>query len=154
MARLDRAFGVLLGVLLVGPASAQDASVTEVAVAALSTERKAIVADRMQLSEPEAREFWPTYNEYLAAHEGLTRQLADLVGKLAREFETLDDETANELLGSYHEFRKDRLDLRWKTATKLRKKLGAKRAGRFYQLENKLDTLTDMDLVENVPLVE
>lgn len=154
MAPHHRTFAVLFSVLLVAPASAQDASVTEVAVAALSTERKAIVADRMQLSEQEAQEFWPTYNEYLGEHDELTRQLAGLVGRLAREFETLDDETANELLGSYHAFRKDRLELRWKTAKKLRKQLGAKRAGRFYQLENKLDTLTDMDLVKTVPLVE
>ena len=124
------------------------------ALEALSKERKVIVADRMQLGEEEARGFWPIYNEYLDAHGELTRRLSELVQTLGREFETLDDETADELLNGYHDFRKERLELRWKTAKKLRKELGPKRAGRFYQLENKLDTLTDMDLVKAVPLVE
>ena len=148
------ALAVLLGVLLAAPAPAQNANVTEVALAGLSTERKAIVADRMQLGEQEAENFWPIYNEYLDARMDLTRKLRELVETLGREFETLDDETADELLKDYHAFREDRLELRWKTAKKLRKELGPKRAGRFYQLENKLDTLTDMDLVKAVPLVE
>lgn len=135
-------------------AAAQDSSATEVALAAMSMERKAIVADRMQLTEEEAREFWPIYNEYLHEHEELTKRLGEIVRRLAREFETLDDETANDLLKSYHEFREDRLAQRWKATKKLRGKLGAKRAGRFYQIENKLDTIADMDLVKNVPLVE
>jgi len=144
----------LLAVLLATPAAAQDPSVSEVALAAISLERKAIVADRMQLTEEEGEEFWPIYNDYLSKHQDLTKRLGELVRQLAREFETLDDETTNDLLERYHEFREGRLELRWKTTKKLRKKIGAKRAGRFYQLENKLDTLADMDLVKTVPLVE
>jgi hypothetical protein len=144
----------LLAVLLAAPMAAQDPGVREVALAAVSMERKAIVADRMQLTEAEGQEFWPIYNAYLGKHEELTRRLGDLVRQLARDFETLDDAKANDLLERYHEFREDRLELRWKTSKKLRKKIGARRAGRFYQLENKLDTLADMDLVANVPLVE
>lgn len=145
---------MLLAGLLANPTVAQDSSVAEVALAAMSVERKAIVADRMQLTEEEGREFWPLYNEYLREHEDLTKRLAEIVRRLAREFESLDDETANDLLESYHEFRKDRLERRWRTTRKLRGKLGAKRAGRFYQIENKLDTLADMELVKSVPLVE
>ena len=120
----------------------------------MSMERKAIVADRMQLTEPEAQAFWPIYNEYLEEHAKLTKELGELVETLGREFGDLDEATADELLDRFHAFRKDRLDARWDAAKKLRKKLGAKRAGRFYQLENKLDILADMDLVKTVPLVE
>ena len=141
-------------VLLAMPAVAQEVSVAEVALSAMSTERKAIVADRMRLTNEEARAFWPIYDDYLHDHEDLTRRLGEIVRQLGREFETLDDETALDLLTSYHEFREDRLELRWETAKKLRKKLGAKRAGRLYQIENKLDTMSDMDLVRVVPLVD
>ena len=154
MPRYRTALAPLLAALLAAPAAGQSTGVAEVALTALSTERKAIVADRMELTQKEAAEFWPVYTKYLTAHEELTRKLAGLVQRLAAEFEDLDDAAADELLQEYHEFRKDRIDLRYETAKKLRKKLGAKRAGRFYQLENKLDTLTDMDLVKVVPLVE
>ena len=144
----------LLIALLAASAQAQSSGFSEVALSALSMERKAIVVDRMELTERESGEFWPIYSEYLSAHEDLTRELGGLVRRLAIEFHTLDDDTATELLGRYHEFRRERLELRYKTAKKLRKKLGGKLAGRFYQLENKLDTLTDMDLVKAVPLIE
>ena len=144
---------LLLSLLASASAFAQERSLQEVAVAVASAERKAIIADRMQLDEEESREFWPIYNEYLDAHQALDEKLGELLRTLAREFETLDDETADRLLEDYHEFREERLALRWKTARKLRKKFGAKRAGRFYQIENKLDTMTDMELVKAVPLV-
>ncbi len=149
-----RCVAFLFAALLATPTAAQDSSVVEVAVAAMSLERKATVADNMKLTEEESGEFWPIYNEYLGEHEDLTKRLREIILQLAREFETLDDETMNGLLERYHEFRKDRLELRWKTAKELRKKIGGKRAGRLYQIENKLDTIMDMDIVKNVPLVE
>ena len=91
-------FAILFGVLLAAPAAAQDADVTEVALEALSKERKVIVADRMQLGEEEARGFWPIYNEYLDAHGELTRRLSELVQTLGREFETLDEESPTRTL--------------------------------------------------------
>jgi predicted RNase H-like nuclease (RuvC/YqgF family) len=154
MASLRHALACALFSLLAIPAVAQDPSLVQVALTAASMERKAVVADRMQLSEEESREFWEIYNEYLQKHEKLNQELAGLLQTLAREFETLDDRTAKDLLKDYHEFRKDRLDLRWRTVKKLQKTLSAKRAARLYQIENKLDTLADMELVKGVPLVE
>lgn len=147
-------FVLVLAALLATPASAQESGAQEVALASLSTQRRAVIADRMQLTEEQAREFWPIYNAYLDKHESLTRELGEIVRQLAVEFEALDEDTANDLLERYHEFREERLALRWKTSKRLRREIGAKRAGRFYQIENKLDTLADMDLVENIPLVE
>ncbi len=144
----------LAGLVLAAAAFAQDRSTAEVALAAMSTQRKAMVADNMRLTPSEEKEFWPIYNQYLRDHERLSNRLRDIVERLAREFDTLDDETASEILESYHEFRKDRLELRWKTAKKLAKKIGAKRSGRFYQIENKIDMLMDGDLARGIPLVE
>jgi len=39
-------------------------------------ERKAIVADRMQLTEEEGQEFWPIYSAYLSKHEDFARRSA------------------------------------------------------------------------------
>lgn len=153
---IKKVVAVVLLVLLPCAAVADSArqGYTEVALAAATLERKAVIADRIELSEEEGREFWPIYNDYLTRHEQLSKRLVDLLQRLSLEFETLDDRTADQLLDDYHEFREDRLALRWKTAKKLRKKIGSKRVARFYQIENKLDTLMDMDLVKNVPLVK
>jgi hypothetical protein len=152
--RIAAGVALMLALTWAARGTAQERSYTEVALAAASLERKAVIAGQMHLSEDEGQEFWPIYNEYLTHHEAQNQELASLVQKLAREFETLDDATADELLKDYHEFRKERLELRWKTAQKLRKKLGAKHVARFYQIENKLDTILDMELVKGVPLVK
>lgn len=154
MNRIGGGVALVLTVIFATQGTAQERSYTEVALAAASLERKAVVADRMTLTEQESQDFWPVYNEYLVKHQQLNQELARLLQTLAREFETLDDRRADQLMKDYHEFREERLELRWKTARKLRKKLNPKRVARFYQIENKLDTIVDMELVKSVPLVD
>ncbi len=147
--------GLVLGVLLVlpyAPLRAQQQDKLEVTRAVVQAERKMIVAANLGLSESESAPFWVVYNEYHGQITKLNDGLIKLVSDLAKEFETLTDDRSVELLDQYMSFREDRLELRRKFKPKFAEVLPGKKLVRYYQIENKLDTIIDFDLARAIPL--
>jgi len=116
-------------------------------------ERKAIVADNMHMTLAEAEKFWPIYNEYREEARKVGDKRVKVIRDLANEFDTLDDDRAEELLREVLDFQADRVKLRKSYVRKFKKAIPAKKTVRFFQIDSKLDTVIDFALAQEVPLV-
>jgi hypothetical protein len=144
-----------LALLLGGTAAlAQATSDAELTRDELQLERKRIVAENLQLSEPEAAAFWPVYDKYAAEQRAVNDDLIATLDAFSKEYDTLSDARAKELLAESLAYREDRNDLKKRWMKRFSKVLPGKQLARFYQVDNKLDTLLDALLAASVPLVK
>jgi hypothetical protein len=119
----------------------------------IQAERKAVVATNMNLSDAESEAFWPVYNEYEIEVRSVNDQRVKILTELARNFETLTDEQAVDLVEQYFKFQQERVKVRKSYMKKFKKVLSGKQLTRFYQIDSKIDTMIDFDIARAVPLV-
>jgi hypothetical protein len=140
--------------LLAGDGFAAEATGSiEVLRSLAETERKAIVADNMSFTSEEAAAFWPVYNEYREESRKVGDIRVKVIRDLAAEFDTLDDDRAEEMLREVLDFQADRVKLRKSYVRKFNKVIPAKKTVRFFQINSKLDTIIDFALAKEIPLV-
>lgn len=126
-----------------------DIHLTRVAIGA---QRQALITHGMDLTVEEMQRFWPLYREYRLAAETLGDQLVDLLLIYAENYQTLTDETADQLLTEASRIDTERASLKAKYLPKFRSVLPARKVVRFYQLENKLDIAILAELAQEIPL--
>jgi len=126
----------------------------EVTRADIQADRKTIVADNLTLTEDQAAAFWPVYREYRVAMDKIGDRTVALLTNYAKNHDSLTDTEAASLLGDWMAIQKDIPGVRAKFLPKFNAVLPAKLVARFYQIENKLDTIVMLELVIGVPLVK
>ena len=152
------ATGVLVGLALLTSlpvhASGQVRSGIAMDRATLQAERQSIVAANLPLTDAQAKTFWPMYNEYRGELGKLGDRYVNLVLEYAKNDPTLTDVQANKMLDDFLAIQKEELKVKSAWAPKFRKALPGKVVTRFYQIENKLDTIVRYDAADQIPLVE
>jgi hypothetical protein len=118
----------------------------------LKTEKKALVAEAMQLTEEESTVFWPLYNEYNDKMYLLDTKIYDLVLKFAKEYETLTDEQAIDLWKESQSIRAEIFKLEKSYLKKFQKIMGGKKVLRYFQVESKIDKLMAAQQTLEIPL--
>ncbi len=144
----------LSGVTLSAAVSAQSTDAIEVTRAAVQTERKAVVAAAMRLSEQESQAFWPVYNDFRAEMNKIIDKQVRLIRDFAKHYNSLSDEKAKAMVAEYLSIEKAKLKLRQRYVRKFEKVLPPKKVMRYYQTENKLDALINVQLAREIPLAK
>ncbi|MCJ7545500.1 MAG: hypothetical protein MUP30_01550 [Deltaproteobacteria bacterium] len=126
----------------------------EIARANLQTQKKEIVAANMQLTDAESKAFWPVYNEYQNGLRQINDKLAAVIGDFAKNYSTMTDAKAGEILNGYLATEKERLALKEKFVPKFKKVLPMIKVARYYQIENKLETMVKYQIVKEIPLAK
>src|SRR6476660_10069869 len=89
--------------LLAVPAFAEPVSDTnmEILKQKLKADKKLLVASNMELSDAEAKQFWPIYESYQKDLDGVNKQLGKTIKDYAETFNkgTIPNDTAKKLLG-------------------------------------------------------
>lgn len=142
------AFLLLLGALNL---SAQ-ATETELVRSAFKLEKKAIVADALQLNEKEAALFWPIYEEYETLRYRFGTKRIQLVEKYLLHLDQVTDITADELVKASNELLSGELALRTKYYRIVKKKVSILTAARFYQIEDMINVEIRSQLFAQLPL--
>ena len=141
--------------LFAGVAYAQTSNdYLEVQREVLKTEKKALVAEAMQLTEAESTVFWPLYNEYNEKMYILDTKIYDLVLKFSKEYETLTDEQAIDLWNESVSIRADIFKLEKSYLKKFQKILSGKKVLRYFQVESKIDKMMAAQQTLEIPLAE
>lgn len=154
---------IMMGAISSLPAYAADGIKTmdvakqeiELTIAAVEAQRKSVIAQNLYLSEKESG-FWAVYNEYRAE----MRKVADLrVGVItdyadAYRNNSLSDKAAAKLLDRSLAVQEKKLKVKKSFVKKFKKVLSAKNVARFYQIDNRVDLLVDMQLSSGIPLAE
>ena len=142
----------LLSGLCASAAPAQDMdSYLEVRRSDIKTEKLAMITEVMQFTEEEASVFWPAYREYQFELEKIGDEYLAVIKDYAKNYETLTDEKANDLVERGMETRKDRLDLQKDYFKKFSKLITPVRAARWAQLENQIGLLVELQVVSEIP---
>ena len=146
---------VLMGSVL--PATAQESSDTnmEILKQKLKADKKLIVAGNMDLSEADAKKFWPVYDAYQKDLEQVNQKLGQTIKEYAEAFNKgpVQDNTAKKLLGDVLSLEEQETKLKRTYADKLEKVLPYSKVARYIQIEQKIRALIKMELAQQIPLV-
>lgn len=148
------AMAILLAVFVASPALAGQArdniALTQSIV---EVERKMLVANNLTLTDAQAKEFWPLYDQFEENMRRLNDRRGDLILNLAREFNTLEGDRAQEMLKESLSINAARIKLKQKFVKRFNKILPPKTVVRFFQIESKLDAVIDYELASTIPLI-
>ena len=152
-------FALLIGGQLMaqssGPAAGANNEMNEARVL-LRFGREDIVKEEMRFSEDEGVAFWPIYDSYQAELLAVNDRYADLLTSYLNAYRagTVSEAMANKIVDDYLEIENDILKIKQKYLQGFRKALPARKAARFYQLENKIDAELKSQLALIVPLID
>lgn len=156
-----KAASVALAILLLGLAARgaegdPSADNLQILREKIRADKKLLVADNMELTESEAKGFWPVYDEYQKDLQGINRRIAALLESYADDLRsgTLTDDGAKKLIEESVAIEQAEADLKSRYAPKLGKVLPARKVVRYLQIENKIRAVVRYDLVSGLPLVE
>jgi len=148
---------ILLAVSFALPLAAQEekqADNMDIVRAAIRAEKKVLIAENMQLTESEAKAFWPVYDEYEIALKAIGDRSVKLIENYAANYQTMTDEAAAKLLKEFMSIQGDRLKLQESYLPKFQKVLPAVKVARFYQIENKIRAVVEYDVASEIPLIK
>ncbi len=123
---------------------------------ALRADKKALVASNLQLTDAEAKAFWPIYDKYqkdlITEHNKLYQVIEEYA--LAYNKNKLDDAKALDLIHRYFSAEEARTKVRSSYVKEFSKVLPGTKVARFYQIENKLDAVVRYEMAGAIPLVK
>jgi hypothetical protein len=149
-------FGMMMAVLLASvPAVAQvsDTDMLQQLRADIQTDRQALVAANLGLSDAEGEAFWPIYRQYRAEMGAVGDRMQKLITDYAEVWEAPTDDQAGAMVDELMAIRKQDLKVRKSYIKKFRKVLPETKVARFVQLENKIDAIISYGLADAIPLV-
>ena len=149
---------VLLGVLLAtSPVLAQSASDTnmEILKEKLKADKKLLIAGNMDLSDAEAKQFWPVYEAYQKDLDAVNKQLGKTIQEYADAFNNgmIPNDTAKKLLNEAISVEEQEVKLKRTYADKLGKVIPATKVARYIQMETKIRSVIKYEMAQQIPLV-
>jgi hypothetical protein len=117
-------------------------------------DKKLVVALALDLSESEAQGFWPVYAAYQSDMIMHHDRVAKLIGDYAAAYQSMNDETATQLLGEFLALQTDHAALLQRYVPRFQRVLPPRKVARFYQIENKIRAMLDYQLARDIPLVK
>ena len=116
--------------------------------------REGIIKDTMQFTDAEGTAFWPVYKLYATDQKAIGDKRVALITDYAKKYDTLSDADAKGLTDRMLQIEDDTLALRKKYLPKFQTALGAKRAALFYQVDNRLTLIVNVQLASVIPLIQ
>jgi hypothetical protein len=147
-----------LVVLIAIPVCAQNkpASNMEILWQKAQVDKKLVVAKNMDLTEAEAKDFWPVYDAYQADLMTINERIARLILRYADLYKnnTLTNDTAKSLLDELLAIEQAEVTMKQGYLPKLSAVLPATKVARYFQIENKIRAVIKYELADAIPLVQ
>jgi hypothetical protein len=118
------------------------------------TDKKLVVATALNLTEGEAKAFWPVYNSYQSDMIAHYDRVFKFVDAYAKSYESMSDENATQLLGEFLSLETDYIALLNSYVPRFRRVLPPVKVARLYQVENKMRALVDYEFARTIPLIK
>jgi hypothetical protein len=144
------------------PAIAQDKPLSntemEILRQKISADKKLVVASNMDLSEADAKAFWPIYDAYQKELQQINERIGKGLAAYAEAYNqgkgSIPDATAKKLLDEMVAIEEAEVALKRTYIPKLNAVLPPAKVARYIQMETKIRALVRFDLAANVPLVK
>ena len=147
---------MLLGFAALSAAQDKPADNMQILREKIKADKKLVVATNMELTESEAKDFWPIYDEYQKDLQKVNRRIADLLESYAADLrgKKLTDDKAKKLIDEALAIEQTEANLKSTYAPKLGKVLPVRKVARYLQIENKIRAVVKYDIAQGVPLVQ
>ena len=149
---------ILAFALVAAPVLAQekkaDTSNMEILREKIQADKKLVVAANMDLTEAEAKAFWPVYQEFQAKLTKINERLLKLIVNYAENYKSMTNDIAQKLMKESITVEKERVALKELYLPKFQKAVSAMKAARYFQIENKIQAIVQYELAESIPLVK
>ena len=156
---VKRTMGIAMALMLAGFAplgAAQDKPADNMQILRdkIKADKKLVVAANMELTESEAKGFWPIYDQYQKDLQKINQRIVKLVDSYADDVRSkkLTDDKAKKLIDEAMAIEQAEVNLKSTYAPKLGKALPIVKVARYLQIENKIRTVVRYDLAQGVPL--
>jgi len=120
----------------------------------LKADKKLIVASNMELSDAEAKQFWPIYDSYQKDLAQVNQKLGQTIKEYAEAYNKgpVSDSTAKKLLDQALSVEEQETKLKRTYAEQLDKVIPPTKVARYIQMETKIRSLIKMELAKQIPL--
>jgi hypothetical protein len=145
----------MFGFLPLGLAQDKPADNLEILRDKIRADKKLLVATNMDLTESEAKGFWPIYDQYQKDLQKINQRIVNLLDSYADDFrrKSLTDDKAKKLIDQAVAIDQAEATLMSTYAPKLSKVLPVRKVLRYLQIENKIRAVVKYDIASGVPLV-
>jgi Spy/CpxP family protein refolding chaperone len=136
-------------------AQAQDAGLAtdeQILLKQVMTDRKAVYANNLNLTEAESAKFWPVYDEYEAKVKKVNDRFLANLNRFVENYDTLSESDAAAVLKEKMAIEKEREALKQEYTEKVAKALPPKKALRYAQIETRVDNMLRRDVYSLIPL--
>lgn len=116
--------------------------------------KKQIVAANMSLSDTEAQQFWPIYDNYTAELSTIMDKKYALLNEYAQNYTSITNEQAESYVQGRAAVEESMMQLRLKYFPIFRKVISGKSTARFFQMDWRLGLIMELQLASQTPLVE
>jgi hypothetical protein len=120
---------------------------------AVESQRRTLVAGALPLTPVEEKAFWPLYDEYEKRRRPIDERANRLVADFVARAAILSDGQAKTMLAEALEVDEARLALRRDFAGRMGKAIPPRTLLRFFQIDNKLDSVVRADISRQIPLL-
>jgi hypothetical protein len=147
-----------IAIWFVSPVVAQDKPADNMQILRdkVKADKKLLVAANMELTESEAKGFWPIYEEYQKDLTSINQRIGKLIESYAADYRanTLTDEKAKTLVDEMVAIEHIDGALQSGYVSKLSKVLPPKKVARYLQIENKIRAAVKYELAGTIPVIQ
>jgi recombinational DNA repair ATPase RecF len=118
------------------------------------SKKKQLIAANLTLTDAEATQFWPLYDQYSAEMTKIGDQRYALIKEYAQNFGSLTDDQALSLINRSLALDAAVEQLRMKYVPIINKVLAGKKTTTFFQMDRRISALIDLQLASQIPLVQ
>ena len=149
-------FSIIFLVLLCVSSFAQDkkSEWSDLLKTNVQKESKKLIEQNLGLTKAQAKIFWPIYDEYDAALLEITNERLKNISDYMVNYKSLDNTKAEQLLRTALELDQRKLNVQNEYYDKLIAVLPSTIVGKFFQLDQYIELLIQLQRSENIPLIQ
>ena len=145
----------LLGLGVLAAAQDKPADNMQILRDKVKADKKLLVASNMELTDSEAKAFWPVYDQYQKDLMAINERIVKMIKSYADAYnaKSMTDDGAKKLTDEFIAIEKAETAMKESYVPKLSKVLPPKKVARYMQIENKIRALVKYELAGEIPLV-
>lgn len=151
-----KTLAIILTTLVFSTSLAQDITTdwTQLLKKNVQKESKKLIEQNLELTKDQAKLFWQLYDEYDTALLEVTNERLKNISDYMVNYKSLDNAKAEKLLRTALELDQRKLNIQNEYYNKLIVVLPATIVGKFFQLDQYIELLIQLQRSENIPLIQ
>lgn len=141
----------LITSIAVAQVTKEDVSVIQ---SAFGKEKEELVKKYMAIPVELDAAFWSTYDQYEEERKGLGREKIAIIDEYVKNYESLDDKKASELMTRKLKLGESYGKMQKKYFDAMTKIIGGRNAAKFFQLEDYLENIIRLGIQESIPFID